>query len=180
MLPVASIDSRGFVLCATSCSAGADARMMRNISKFHAVCLLECHTPPTCCWVFLCLWAVVTATGLVPFAMVGFTRELWWCQWPVHRWWRGPPCGLCPCCQWTDENGAASCAYMHLQVTVASAMEDFGERDRHLGLYRRDLVFLVDVVSINSGELLKAACSQERRFGCDVVSLVRSPCEQTV
>ena len=30
-----------------------------------------------------CLWAVVTATGLVPLTMVGFTRELRWCWWPV-------------------------------------------------------------------------------------------------
>ena len=43
-----------------------------------AVCLLGCHRPPTRLG-FLYLWAVVTATGRVPFTMVVFTRELWWC-----------------------------------------------------------------------------------------------------
>ncbi len=38
--------------CAKSCSAGTDARMMHNISTFHAVCLLECHRPPIWCRVF--------------------------------------------------------------------------------------------------------------------------------
>ena len=56
-----------------------------------AVCLLGCHRPPTCVgyppvvgFFLLCLWAVVTATGLVPLTTVGFTRELWWCWWTLH------------------------------------------------------------------------------------------------
>ena len=69
---------------------------------------------------FLCLWAVVTVTGLAPLTMVDFNRGLWWCWWAVHRWWSG----LYPCCQLTDEIGAASCACTLPQVTVASAMED--------------------------------------------------------
>ena len=36
-----------------------------------AVCLLDCHRPPTWCSVF-CLWAVVGATGLAPWTIVGF------------------------------------------------------------------------------------------------------------
>ena len=36
-----------------------------------------------------------------------FNRGLWWCWWRVPRWWGGPPGGLCPCCQWTGEQGAA-------------------------------------------------------------------------
>ena len=38
---------------------------------FHAVCLLECHRPPTCWCFVLRLWAVVTATGLAPLTTVG-------------------------------------------------------------------------------------------------------------
>ena len=44
----------------------------------------------------LSLWAVVTATGLVPLTTVGSSRGLWWCWWPVLRWWCGPPGGRCP------------------------------------------------------------------------------------
>ena len=36
----------------------------------------------------------LASMGLVPLTTVGFTRELWWCWWPL-------PVGgvLCPCCQ---------------------------------------------------------------------------------
>ena len=44
-----------------------------------------------------------------------FNRGPWWCWWLV---------GLCPCCQWTGEKGAASGAYILQQVAVASAMGD--------------------------------------------------------
>ena len=147
-LPVASTDSRVFELCTRSCSAGTGARMMCNISTFHAVCLLQCHRLPTSCWVFSAC-ALVTFTGLAPLTTVDFHRGLRWCWWPAPRRWGGPPGGLCPCCQWTDENGAASCAYILLQITVASIMGDFTERGWHLGLHQRDVVFLVDVVSMS-------------------------------
>ena len=48
----------------------------------------------------LCLWGVVSATGLVPLIIACFTRELWWRWWPVPRRWGGPPGGLCPRDQW--------------------------------------------------------------------------------
>ena len=35
---------------------------------------------------------------LVPLTIVGLTRELWWCWWPVPRWSGGPWC-TCPCYQ---------------------------------------------------------------------------------
>ena len=125
----------------------------------------------------LCLWAVVTVTGLAPLTMVNFTREPWWCWWPVHRWYGGPPGGLCPCYQWTDENGTAprACTSHSRFCNVR-----IRERGRHLGRHQRDVVFLVDVVSMSFRWATQSACRERRRPGCAMVCLVRSPCKLTV
>ena len=64
---------------------------VRPVPSLLCACLVATDPPPGVGYPlvlgFLCLWAVLTATGLVPLTTVGFTRELWWCWWPVPRWW---------------------------------------------------------------------------------------------